>query len=149
MEKDKRLIIITEKAKEAIKEKKIKPDFIYNKENTTKLINTLINTKKEITIYDTTYIKTKKKLINVKDHINKTGENPLVGKQKQLHLDFIDITKIYKETKDAVTTTSVGQRTSDKKRKTTKNSSTDLSNIAILCYALGHKNIEAKLINLF
>ena len=81
--------------------------------------------------------------------MNKTGENPLIGKQKKLKIDFIDITKIYKQTKGGIVTTSIGQKTTSKERKVIQNASTDLSNIAILCHAFGHQNIEAKLINLF
>jgi len=148
MEKDKTTTIITKEAQKIINKKKIKikTNFIYDK----KTINTLINnTKNKVRIYDITYIKTKKQIINVNDHINKTGENPLKGKQKKLKIDFIDITKIYKQTKKGITTTCVGRNKTKENLIKTKNASTELCNIAILCHALGFKKIEAKLINCF
>ena len=147
MEKDK-IVIITKEAKNTINKNnlKIKEDFVYNKET----INNLINIKnKQITIYDVTYIKTNKKEIKVKDHINKTGENPIIGNQKKLKLDFIDVTKIYKNKKDGVVTTSVGRKAFKQNKTKKKNLSTEICNIAILCKALKAKHIEGKLINLF
>ena len=33
--------------------------------------------------------------IQIKDHINNTGTNILIGKQKTLNIDFIDLTNLY------------------------------------------------------
>jgi len=42
--------------------------------------------------------------VQVKDHINKTGANILIGRQSQLNIDFIDMTKIYSfDEKDIIT----------------------------------------------
>ena len=113
-------------------------------------INTLINKKrKEVIIYDITYIDSKKETIKVKDHINKTGENPLRGKQQKLQIDFIDITNIYSDKKEGVVTTSLGSTKGKKEFKKTKNPSTEMSNIAVLCKALEFKKIEGILINCF
>ena len=81
MEKDREIKIVTQKAKKIIQQQKLKIriDIVYNKKNINNLINT---TPCAITIYDITYIKAKSQRINIKDHINKTGENPLIGKQK-------------------------------------------------------------------
>ena len=117
MEKDK-IVIITKEAKNTINKNnlKIKGDFIYDKET----INNLINIKnKKITIYDVTYTMASKKEIKVKDHINKTGKNPIIANQKKLKVDFIDITKIYKSKKGGVVTTSVGRK-AFKQNKTKK-----------------------------
>ena len=146
MEKDKTTTIITKEAQRIINKNKtkIKADIVYGKDS----LNTLINSKKDkVTIYDTVYTNTKKQIINVNDHINKTGENPLRGKQKKLKIDFIDITKIYKQTKKGITTTCIGRNKKKEEFIKTQNTSTELCNIAILCYALGFKKIEAKLIN--
>ena len=35
-------------------------------------------------------------LVNVKNHINRTCQHPLIGLQKKLNIDFIDIRNIYK-----------------------------------------------------
>ena len=147
MGKDK-IVIITKEAKNTINKNnlKIKEDFVYNKET----VNSLINIKnKKITIYDVTYIKTNKKEIKVKDHINKTGKNPIIGNQKKLKLDFIDITKIYKNKKEGVVTTSVGRKAFKHNKTKKKNLSTEICNVAILCKALKAKHIEGRLINLF
>ncbi len=152
MGKDKNINIITRSAKKIIEKNnlKIKLDIIYNHNQPAELINTLINTKtKKITIYDTTYKKTKNKTFKVNDHINKTGKNPLVGNQKKLNIDFIDISKIYKQTKGGIITTSYGKEATQKKLSKLKNPSTETSNIAILCKVAGYKKIEAKLLNSF
>ena len=145
MEKDK-IIIVTEEAQTIINKKKIKikADIVYNKKTTNKLIN--IKSKK-IIIYDITCCNSKKKTIRVNDHINKTGKNPIIGNQKKLKIDFIDITKIYEKSKDGVTTTSLGKKRFKKTK--TNYPSTEMCNIAILCKALNFNKIEAKLINIF
>ena len=85
--------------------------------------------------------------INVSDHINKTGQNPLIKKQNKLKIEFIDTTKIYtKQKKEGVVTTSLGQRF-NKKKKNEKYPSTYISNVAIICKAIGFKKITGKLIN--
>ena len=147
MEKDKTITIVTKQAQKIINKNKIKikTNIIYG----TKSINKLTNNKQQVKIYDTTHINTRKQIINVNDHINKTGENPLRGKQKKLKIDFIDITKIYKQTKNGITTTCIGRNKTKEEQIKTKNASTELCNIAILCHALGFKKIEAKLINCF
>jgi len=147
MEKDK-TIIITEEAQTIIKNKKIKikTDIVYNK----KTINKLINTKnKKIIIYDVTYCDSKKKIIKINDHINKTGKNPIIGNQKKLKIDFIDITKIYKKSGEGVTTTSLGKKGFKQIKTKTNYPSTEVCNVAILCKALNFNNIEARLINTF
>jgi len=147
MENDK-IIIVTEEVKKIIKNKKIKikEDLVYNK----KTINKLINIKnKRIIIYDITYCESKNKILKINDHINKTGENPIIGNQKKLKTDFIDITKIYKESRNGVITTSVGKKGFKKIKKKIECPSTEICNIAILCKVLNLRKIEGRLINLF
>jgi len=47
--------------------------------------------------------------VGVKDHINKTGSNPLIGKQALLDIDFIDMTGNYSLKKNAITTVCCGK----------------------------------------
>ena len=51
----------------------------------------------ELNITDATYSKkiAAAKMVQVKDHINKTGSNSLIGKQEFLDIDFIDMTGAY------------------------------------------------------
>ncbi len=47
--------------------------------------------------------------VQVKDHINKTGSSPLIGKQIFLEIDFIDITGAYSFDKNAIITVCCGE----------------------------------------
>ena len=91
--------------KELINQKK---DFKYNIiadiNNLKKLKEDLSKIKKDtsIKIYDIGVIKKEsKKTIEVKDHINKTGINPIIGSNK---IEFKDIGRLYKSKKGTVTT---------------------------------------------
>ena len=80
----------------------------------------------------------------VKDHINRTGQNPLRGKQKKLNIDFIDMSNLYKYNKNAVITDCCGQ-------KLNLNYSYPnhyLCNISIIARASGVKEISGYLINI-
>jgi len=152
MEKEnKDLIIITTPIKKLIQKKQldIKYDIEYLKTKKN-IINRLINTQKQqVTIYDITHNKKTPPLsqIQINNHINKTGENPLRGKQKRLNIGFLDITKIYKkEEGEVITTTSLGKKYNKHKQKE-KTPSTYMSNIAILCLAAKIENIKGVLIN--
>ena len=149
MEKEKnKTIIITKELHSYLKKtnKQIRHNHIFK--NTQNLIKTLVKKKEtKITIYDITKTDPLKQKIEIKNHINKTGRNPLIKNQKKLKIDFLDITKIYKnKDKKAIVTTSLGKRYSYKKHKH-KNPSTEIANIAIICAALGYKETEAFLIN--
>jgi len=113
------------------------------------LINTLINIdkKREIIIFDITYKKNKPNFFeqNVCDHINQTGINWLRKKQKQLHLDFVDITNLY-ISKSKTTTVSLGLYYEKNKTKY-KNPSTDICNIAIMLRGMGYNKIKGRLVN--
>ena len=59
-----------------------------------------------ITIYDRTYNSKllENEIIPINDHINHTGINPLIGKQKELNIDFIDMTHVYNKKHNGVIT---------------------------------------------
>ena len=100
----------------------------------------------QLIIYDIT--KTNKHpaqtIINVNDHINRTGNNPLIGFQKDLGIDFTNINKLYKIEKDSIKTDCCGK---------TLNllypyPSHYLCNISILAKAIGSPKISAFLVNI-
>ena len=73
----------------------------------------IISSKKisELHVIDATY-STKVaagKMIRVKDHINKTGSNILIGRQAFLNRDFIDMTNIYSLETNAIITICCGE----------------------------------------
>ena len=147
MEKEHKTII-TEGLKCFLKERErsFEYDFIYKANNA--IISDLININKEkIKIYDITKANPKTKKISIKNHINKTGFNPLVGNQQTFKIDFLDITTIYFcKSKKGKTTTSLGKKYF-KNKDEEKTPSTYLANIAIICKALKFQQIEAFLIN--
>ena len=100
-----------------------------------------------IEVYDITYNTQKphNEKIIVKDHINKTGNNPLVGIQNQFSEPFIDISNTY-NVEDGVTTACLGPHY-DQYKKQHAYPSTYLCYISILAKAIGVKNINAILIN--
>ena len=99
-----------------------------------------------ITVYDQTYTKLCRegKIIGVKDHINRTGTNPLIGYTKKLNIDFIDIQKIYKHNKKNITTDCCGNELNLQYSYP----SHYLCNIALIARAMKYKNITAYLVNL-
>jgi len=50
------------------------------------------------------------RVVEVKDHINKTGSNPLIGKQEFLDIDFIDMSGAYSFEKNAIITVCCGEK---------------------------------------
>ena len=100
---------------------------------------------KIITIYDytTTMNHPRGEIIGVKDHINRTGTNPLIGNQKKLNIDFIDIGKTYKRKKNYIVTNCCGAKINLKYEYP----SHYLCNISILAMAMGIENISAYLVN--
>ena len=69
-----------------------------------------INTKK-LCIFDLTESKQikKGKIIQAMDHINNTGTNILITKQKTLGIDFMDTTNLYSYNKNSIITTCCGE----------------------------------------
>ena len=101
----------------------------------------------QINIYDQTYsLKHKQgELIGVGDHINKTGNNPLIGNQHKLNQQFIDISKLYGGS-EGVTTTCLGKDFEDHK-KNHEYPSTHICQVSIVVKALGKSKVKGFLIN--
>ena len=107
----------------------------------------LINLKQitELHITDATYSNKlpKGKIIQVKDHINKTGSSILTGKQALLNIDFIDIKNTYSFEKNAIITVCCGERLN----KNFDYPSHFLCHIAILAHGLKIPTIKGFLYN--
>tara|TARA_B110000116_G_C16644028_1_gene494196 strand:- start:425 stop:880 length:456 start_codon:yes stop_codon:yes gene_type:complete len=130
------------------KEEESKEVFVYSCVNEN-IINFLLKVKdkKQITIIDKTFCdKNKNKEWHVNNHVNKTGENPLRGRQSLSVEPFFDITRLYSFLPKGVTTTSWGHNYKTMKNKN-QHPSTYMSNLAILCKAVGFKEITGILIN--
>ena len=100
---------------------------------------------KQLAIYDTTTTQNHppNAIISVNDHINRTGKNPLIGNQKKLSIDFIDITRLYQRKKNGVNTNCCGNELNEKYSYP----SHYLCNISILAKAIGIQKIAAFLVN--
>ena len=83
---------------------------------------------------------------NVVDHINKTGYNPIIGRQSLMPDNFIDITNLYKDSQGEVTDC-LGDRF-DEDHKNYIAPSHFICYIAMLLHGLGCKKIKGKLINI-
>ena len=113
--------------------------------DTIKILKTL--KQYSIEIYDITHnpqIPHNEKII-VKDHINQTGNNPLIGIQNQFLEPFIDISNTY-SVENGATTVCLGAYY-DKYKNKHEYPSTYLCYISILAKAIGIKKINATLIN--
>ena len=114
---------------------------------TNNIIKNIKDKQENIFIYDTTYIEKEKnnKIIYVNNHINKSGQNPMLTRFSQ-NKKFYDITKIYKQHPKGEVVVCLGKRY-EKHKKKHKNPCPKLSLIAILLHAKGFKNIHGRLIN--
>ena len=114
-----------------------------------KNIKTIANLKnKEIYIYDTTKTDNHENnaVLNVKDHINMTGHNPLIGNQHLIDSPFVDISEIY-AVQRGVVTECLGLAF-ESKHEHFKYPSRHLCYFSILCAALGISQVSARLINI-
>ena len=84
------------------------------------------------------------KMVQVKDHINKTGYNSLIGNQELLDIDFIDMTGTYTFEKKAIVTVCCGETLN----KTYEYPSHFLCHITILAHALKIPTIKGNLYNI-
>ena len=102
--------------------------------------------KQEIKIFDLTNCSNYKnnKLINVKDHINQTGSNILIGNQKKIDIDFPDLSNIYTDNGQGIITICCGNQPSNEKTYP----STFLCNISIIAKILNFKYIFGYLYNI-
>jgi len=101
----------------------------------------------ELNITDVTYSKNTPtgSIIQVKDHINKTGSNPLIGRQALLEIDFIDMTGAYSFENNAVITVCCGE----KLNKNYKYPSHFLCHITMLAHVFKIPTIRGFLYNTF
>ena len=134
------MIIIT---KEIINAKKEIPhDIVADIYNIKKFKKDMSVIKKHtpIKIYDLGLLeKESKKIIEVKDHLNKTGINPIIGSDK---IDFKDIGYLYKS-KTGIVTTCCGKSLN----LNHKNPSHFLCFFSVLVFYLGFTNISGFIIN--
>ena len=100
----------------------------------------------QLTIYDLTETEkhSREAILGVNDHINRTGNNPLIGQQNKIDTYFIDVTRLYKYGKNFVKTDCCGK----KLNRQYSYPSHYLCNIAILAKASGVKKISAFLVNI-
>ena len=129
MEKDNKTIIISTKA--ASKKKVAQYDYCYGSQSQNSLIKKNIKNKKLVIIFDITHSSKHKRghKFYVKDHINKTGKNPLL---KYKPIKFVDLTGLYINNKKSETTTSAGENFDLYKNKILF-PSTEMALISILC----------------
>ena len=73
---------------------------------------------KELCIYDATASKNLKygQIVKIRDHINNTGTNILIGQQQTLKIDFLDATNFYSQNQKGVITTCCGKKLNIKKK---------------------------------
>ena len=134
------MIIITKEIVSAKKE--IPHDIVADINNIKKFKKDIYLIKKDtrIKLYDLGFIeKESQKIIEVKDHLNKTGINPIIGSDK---IDFKDISCLYKS-KTGIVTTCCGKDLN----LNHKNPSHFLCVFSVLVFYLGFTNISGFIIN--
>ena len=109
-------------------------------------LHSTISNAERIIIYDVTQNKKhlQEEIIKIKDHVNRTGSNPLVDRQEELGINFVDISMLYKYEKGAVITNCCGPRLS----RHYDYPSHYMCHISILARAMKIKEIKANLINI-
>ena len=138
-------IITTQLAEKLQKDHDLLSNMVVNPRDFSALCS-MLKEKKELNIYDitTTTKHPEETIISVNDHINKTGNNPLVGNQKELNIDFVDITNLYKKKQNGITTVCCGKTLNTQY----KYPSSYLCNISIIARAIGTQKISAFLLNI-
>ena len=118
---------------------------VSNKEETISVLQQALQKTNAITLYDRTKNTTIKEntLLHVNDHINKSGLNPLIGKQRELKIDFVDMSYVYVKSKNGIITESLGH----KFFINAKYPSHYMAPLIILAKAIGFKTIKGFLIN--
>ena len=146
MEKENKIIFYTELLAKIEKENKIKTLKLHLFEDVEKEIKNIKNEEKIEIWGATASLKHKnKEILSVNDHINFSGNNPLIGNQKKIITFFPDMSNIYKKTKKGITTTTRGKYflLDDKYEYQTQY----FSYFGIIARALGIKKIKGFLIN--
>ena len=101
---------------------------------------------RKIEIWGATATKDKlEKVYEVKDHINFSGNNPLIGQQQNIKTNFPDISNLYENTKNGIITTTRGKYFL--KDKNYKYPTQYFCYFAIMARAIGVKKIKGYLIN--
>jgi len=118
---------------------------ISNIEKTTIILQEAIQKTSSITLYDRTKNTTIKEnsSLYINDHINKSGINPLIGKQNELKIDFVDMSNVYVQSKKGIITESLGGNFFIN----VKHPSHYIAPLIILAKAVGFKKIKGVLIN--
>ena len=107
-------------------------------------IKKLKKTKNSIIIYDMTLGYNTGTIFKISDHINRTGSNPLIGKQKELRIDFPDLSNLYID-KAGVITDCLGDRFN---HSSFKYPSTWLCHISIIARAIGIEKVYGRLVSI-
>lgn len=81
--------------------------------------------------------------IPIKDQVNCTGRNPLVGRQAEMGVDFIDMSHVFEQLSVGVITHSCGEKLNLKFEFPTHY----FAHIAIIARALNFQTITGRLIN--
>tara|TARA_B100001559_G_C16411164_1_gene580447 strand:+ start:291 stop:704 length:414 start_codon:yes stop_codon:yes gene_type:complete len=134
------MIIITQEIFD--KKTNIDYDVVANIKNIDKLKERLstVDLNQEIIIYDLGRVNgSSKKICEVADHINKTGQNPIIGSK---NIEFKDISRLY-SSDSGVITTCCGKELN----LNYKNPSHYLCVYAILMFYLGFTSIKGYIIN--
>ena len=100
-----------------------------------------------IQVYDSTFTSRYKRgsIIPVSDHINRTGQNPLIDNGNSKQIEFIDISNLYHSDKNRITTDCCGEALN----KAYIYPSHYLCNFAIVARSKGIKKIQAFLYNIY
>ena len=108
-------------------------------------IKKIKNKKAPIYIYDIGFNSAPNKTVSIKNHINKTGTNPLRNKFEE-KIIFHDITNIYNIEKNAKIAECFGHNKPDKTNRQHIQAHF-LCNYTIIAHLFGYKNIFAYVIN--
>ena len=138
--------IITEQlANKLPREHKLLSNQSVNPQDYSTLYSLLIKVQ-QLTVFDITSTEKlpNETIFSVTDHINRTGNNPLIRHQIELGIDFIDITRLYLKKQNSVITDCCGKKLNRKYPYP----SHYLCNITILAKALGIQKISAFLVNI-
>ena len=110
MEKENKIIFYTKLLSSIENKRDVK---IFNNENFEETKKEILKIKKNqnIEIWGATNSEKhkNKEILLVKDHINFSGYNPLIGKQKKIKTNFPDMTNVYEQHKNAIITISRGK----------------------------------------
>ena len=146
MNKKEKIIFCTKLFNEIEKNKKYRQIDLNNFIKSIEIIKKQKEIKKiEIWGITTTIKKQNNKIIKVNDHINFTGNNPLIGNQKRGDTAFPDMSKVYKKSKEGIVTTSRGKHFL--KDKEYDYQTQYFCYFGIIARAVGIKKIRGYLIN--